>query len=305
MAVIGKRFRKHHTRAKLHPAAIVAICLAAAVLLTVLTGNLLRLWLDDETYARLTRGEEESAELPVGADAKVRKINAYPFVLGDNVESAGGVPAVSVNLNSPLDGSMAYVSDTTAYYGLAGNEKVRLHESFAELSVYTPYISGVFYPQVFSDPLPDLIYAKGAQEAALLREFSRAGGSEIVLCGLPINESDISAVCEYVSLVSHAVGDTPVGVAVSVLDPALDEKWECLARLEQVCDFFVLDLRGAELDPEDIDDAGISSTAEALMKDCSYYFTAYSMRPMLSRSQVGLLSTLEARVYPNYQVLAD
>lgn len=306
MSLVGKRFRKHHTRKKIHPAAVVAICLGAAILLTVLAGNLLRRSLDDQAYDRLTKGEPTPETLPTGeADGvRARAINAYPFTLGDEVENAGGFPALSVLLNDPTDGSLSYVSELSASLGLKGAEDVGLHEQLTELSVYTSYISGVFTTQAFFSELSDIIYAEGAKEASLLREFSRAGGSEIVLCGLPLNEGSIKAVCDYVSLVSHAVGDTPVGVAVDVSEPALAQDWESLARLEEVCDFFVLDLRSAELDPTDIDEAGISPSAVALMRECSYYLTAYSMRPMLSESQTGLLATLEAKVYYNYQVVS-
>ena len=153
--------------------------------------------------------------------------------------------------------------------------------------------------------MPDLVYARGAEEASLLREFSRAGGREVVLCGLPLNLADIGAVCDYVSLVSHAVGNMPVGIAIDASDPALGEKWEALARLEAVCDFFVLDMSRAELDPNDVDASGISPSAERLMQSHSYYLTSYSMRPMVAQSQTGLVSTLEARLYPNYQIAAD
>lgn len=305
MAGVGKRFRRFHTRKGLHPAAIVAICLAAAILLTVITGNLFGMLLDEETYDRLTKGDRETEPLPTGDGAKKRAVNAYPFTLGDPAELAGGVPAVTVVLNDPEDGSMAYASDTTVYLGLAANESVKLHESLAELSVYTPFIGGVFYSQAFKHSLPDLMYAKGAEEAALLREFSRAGGSEIVLCGLPLDDASINAVCSYISLVSHAVGSTPVGVAIDASDPRLSEKWECLAKIAEACDFMVLDLRGFALDSEDVDDTGISPKAEALMRELAYYFKTYSMRPLLSEAQTGLLSTLEARLYPDYQVVAN
>ena len=160
MAGIGRRFRKYHTHRRLHPIAIVAICLVSAILLTVLVGNLLRLWLDDETYARLTQGEEETAPLPAGDGAKKRAVNAYPFTLGDDAGKAGGFPAITVKLNDQ-EGTMAYVSDMTEYQGLAGNESVRLHEALADLSLYTSYISGVFYPQAFAQELPDVVYANG------------------------------------------------------------------------------------------------------------------------------------------------
>ena len=303
MAAIGRRFRRHHTRTKMHPAAIVAICLAVAVVLTVLVGNLLKIRLDEADYQRLTVGEPERQPLPEG-EVKVRRINAYPYTFGDAVEGAGGYPAISVHINDPADGKMAYTSDMTAYLGLLDNENVRLHETFVELSVFASYVSGVFYPQAFRQTIPDLVYAKGAEEAALLREFSRAGGSEVVLCGLPLDESNINAVCEYISLVSHALGDTPVGVAIPVNHPELREGWESLARLERVCDFFVLDLRDVSFPTDDLDEIGASATAEAFLQANAYPITAYSMRLMLDAGQSGLLSTLEARLYPNYQVVA-
>lgn len=48
MSPFGKRFRHHHAHGtrKLHPLAIVGICLAVAVLVTVIVGNLLNIFLD-------------------------------------------------------------------------------------------------------------------------------------------------------------------------------------------------------------------------------------------------------------------
>ena len=304
MAVIGKRFRKHHARRKWRLPAIIAICLGGAILLTVLVGNLLRVWLDDETYDRLTSGEREKNELPLGESANARRIHAYPFVLGEEMETVGGMPAVTVLLNQ-ADGTMTYTSDMTEYLGLSGKEGVLLHEELAELSVFTSYVSGLFYPRAFEQDSPDVRYAKGVQESALLREFARAGGDEIVLCGLPLTASDAESVCEYIASVKYAVGNVPVGVAVDFADGALDSKWEILTRIEQSCDFFVLDLRQMPLDPTDVDDAGISPSAEALMHEADYYLTAYSMRPLLSKEQTGLQSTLEMRLYPNYQISTE
>ena len=61
-----RRYRRQAYRSgALSPLAIAGICVAAVILLTVVVGNLLTLWLDDETYARLTGGEPEEPPVVV------------------------------------------------------------------------------------------------------------------------------------------------------------------------------------------------------------------------------------------------
>ena len=101
--MLGKRFHRRHTRAtRLHPVAIVGICLAAAILLTVIVGNLLKGLLDDETYQKLTQGEEtDTTEKEPPRITNVRNVNAYPFALGQNAEDAVGMTSISVSVNTP------------------------------------------------------------------------------------------------------------------------------------------------------------------------------------------------------------
>ena len=81
MALRRRRYRRrsHRSDTKLHPAVMVGICLATAVLITVVVGNLLTRWLDDETFHRLTIGNEQPKEDQASSQNEVRMVNAYPF----------------------------------------------------------------------------------------------------------------------------------------------------------------------------------------------------------------------------------
>ena len=78
-----RRYRRPTRRAgALSPWAIAGICLGAVILITVIVGNLLTLWLDDETYNRLTAGEEEAREVTPVHKNDLPNVNAYPHGLG-------------------------------------------------------------------------------------------------------------------------------------------------------------------------------------------------------------------------------
>ena len=104
MLPFGRRHRRAHAHAssRLHPAAWIGICLCAAILLTVIAGNLLKIWLDDETFRRFTDGEETDPPTEQQEDPlSVRRVNAYPFALGDPLESLAGQTSLSFSLNTP------------------------------------------------------------------------------------------------------------------------------------------------------------------------------------------------------------
>ena len=124
----ARRFRGHRQRAtRFHPLAIVGICLCAAVLLTVLIGNILNLVVDDDTYHRLTGKEEEDSNPPPSYTANAPRVNAYPFVLGNAVEQVINSPAVAVMVPltlSPLTERIASVSVRTGV--IAGCRSVQV-----------------------------------------------------------------------------------------------------------------------------------------------------------------------------------
>ncbi len=304
MALYPRRFRvrKTHRAHTLHPLAIVGICLAAAIILTLAAGLLLRRLVDDDTYARLTEGETEAAPLPTPDNKLSRAVNAYPFTLGEDTTAMVAKPAATVLLNSP-DGTLSYTSEVASYLGLTGNEAVSLHTAVADLSTFVPYISGIFYPQAPAEQSPDLQYTKALEEGALLREFLRAGGREIVLCSLSLEPTEAEQTLAYIRAVKSAVGNAPVGVAVSPATAA-NENWELLSALEDVCDFLVLDLRGEEIaDDESDENSGISLGVSARLRALDYPITAYSMRPLVDETQARFISTFETTMYPNYQIV--
>ena len=301
--MLGFRFRRHRTRTgKIHPAAIVGICLGVAVLVSLLVGNLLNLWLDDETYRKLTDGNTENTPNDPLFEAKVRNINAYPFTLGEDIDPVLGLPAVSVAINSAR-GEVAYSSAVAAYQGLTQKNEVLLSDTLGELCAFVPYVSGVFYPQAFARDTSDLFYAASVEEAALLREFVHAGGSEILLCGIPLSLQEIDRTVSYLTVLKTASPQTAIGVAVPLSAAKSQDSWEILSKLLTVCDFCALDLTNEAVVDEEPTDSDISPAALSLLSDCSYYLQAYDMRILLSSEQTNLLTTLEIQMYPNYQVI--
>ncbi len=302
MAFRSRRSRSYKTYRPhaLHPAAIVAICLVGAVLLTVTVGLILGKLVDDETYRKLTEGETEPPTPTVQAPAWVPAVNAYPYALGADISDIVAMPAASVALNTPT-GELCYTSPISSQLDLVQNAELSLQTALPDLMAIVPYVSGVFYPQAWNETDGDLEYLRTAKEAVLLREFFRFGGKEIVLCGLPITPEALDKTCNYLATVKQAVGSSPIGVCIPY-DIATDrENWELLAALESACDFLLLDLRDRPL-ADDVDDAGFSPSAWELVTNADYFLSTYSARLLLSKSQPTLLATLEIKIYPNFQV---
>lgn len=303
MALRRRRYRRrsHHSDVKLHPAAIVGICLAAAVVITVVVGLLLSRWLDDETFYRLTVGNEpETGEDAPIADP-VRKVNAYPFSLDDKLDLILGKTSASVSLNSP-DGEPQYRSPLTGYFGFSDEKKPELVEKMESLVGFIPYVSGVFYSNALSHEGEGPRFAAATDEAALLREFVRAGGSEILICGLPLQEID--AIRSYVEGLRFAVGEEiPIGIAVPLSVASSENGWYVISLLLTVCDFCALDVTDAPTVEDDADEFGASPSAEAVIASADYYVSAYGMRLLLSERQKGLLGTLERKLYGDFQVV--
>ena len=302
MALRRRHYRRHSHRsdAKLHPAAILGICLAVAVIVTVVIGNLLKRWLDDDTFHRLTVGHEteESDEVPTVSE--VRKLNAYVYSFDDELDSILGKTSASVSLNSP-EGEPQYCSNLTRYFGFEDAKKTELTEKMESVGGFIPYVSGVFYSRALSYEDDTPRFAAATDEAALMREFVRAGGSEIVVCGLPTDKSD--AVLEYLKILRFAVGDIPIGVAVPLSVASSENGWYVISKLLTVCDFCALDVTDAPTAENDADEYGISPSAEQVLASADYYVSAYGMRLLLSERQALLLGTLERRMYPNFQVV--
>ena len=303
MAFGGMRLkgRRQHTPQKIHPLAIVAICLAVTVLLTVVVGNLLKIWIDDDLLAKLTSGYE--TEEPEGDDGEmptVRNVNAYLFELGDGIDTAVGKTALSVPINKP-DGTMCYSSELTEYLGLTSELNADLDETLTEAYAMVPYISGVFYSRALTYESEDLRYAATVQEAAILREFLRAGGSEIVIRGLPLERLTPDEVRNYIDMLRASAENFHIGVALDWEQVRSENGWRVPAVFAPLADFCVLDLTGAELE-DDVDEAGVSASAERLLADCRYYVAQYGLRLLVSDAQEGLITTMEIRQVANFQI---
>lgn len=290
MAHFRPRLHRYRSRSsgKLHPLAIVGICLGAAILIALIVGNLLNLWLDDETYQKLTDGKNEPPETEAPAFTReVPTARLYPFTLGDPLSSlsSGNTPppsALSVSLNTPA-GDLLYSSTVADYQGILGDAKIPLSENMTKLTGTVPYVSGVFYPQALSMESTDLVFAATANEIALLHEFAASGASEILLVGLPFETDAFSATLSYVNAVSQALGETPVGVALprSVATSALG--WQIIPALLEVADFIAYDLQNED-----------ASLAEDLLLEANYYLVQYQMRLLIDSTQTELIGIAEA-----------
>lgn len=305
MAPFGRRLHRHHTRggsAKMHPLAVVGICLGVAVVITVIVGNLLNIFLDDDTYRKLTDGEEAETAVDPVVQSSVRDVNAYPFFLGGNTDEIVGHTAVSVALNR-ADGTLCYTSDVAKHFGLPTLEEVVLFDAVTELNGFVPYISGAFYSHALENDNPDLQYAVTAQESALLREFLHVGGSEVLIFGLTPTVDNIDNVVAYLKTVKLAAGKSPVGIAIPHAIASDRANWSLLAKLGETCDFLALDMTAEEIDASDVNDLGISPAAEKLIADSDYLLTAYDMRLVFAESQTALISTAVAKMQPDFQIV--
>lgn len=282
MRLLSGRRRRYGTygERKRSPWIIIAICVLTALIITIVIGNLLKAWLDDETYRALTEGTTEppiEEETPPAAHKQVRA-NAY--VLGENTDHLWEAPEVSILINTP-DGTVCYPSPVVSYYGFSYTGKTTLSEGFEELSAVASYVSGVFYPRAYRLESADLRYAETAKEAALLREFLEAGGNEIVLVGLPWDSEtvDRDVLLTYVRDLRSILGDTPIGVAIPLSIANDGKNWRLLAKLEETCNFCLLDLREA-------DD---TRTPEEWLADYNYFRKQYAMRLLLGANQTDLV----------------
>ncbi len=301
MAFLKRRYRRYGQRpAYRTPWVILGSVLVAAVILTLVTGLLLRRWLDDETYQKLTQGLPEESPVTSPVKISVPNVNAYPFVLGSDPADARKVPAISISINTP-SGELLYSSAVAEYLHLTCKKSVSLTEQMQAVLPQTAYISGVFYPSAFAYEYEPLHYAATAGDTALLREFLSTGAREVLLVELPLDTQPLARILSYVEAMKAGTdGLGAVGVAVPAALAASEGGWEILERLLTVCDFLVLDLQN-EACAED----GTAPTPEELLSRYHYYLTQYSMRLLLTDGQVALREELEMRMHGNYQIITS
>ena len=293
-----RRYRRQRRRAgSPSPWLIAAICVGIVILITVVIGNLLKLWLDDETYTRLTEGDPEKAPLYEVQKTTLPNINAYPYILGSNTSSIAKTPNVSISLNTP-EGVLLYHSPVSTHQAMEGNNKLALADEMQKIASYTTYISGVFYPQAFTYENADMRFAVTAQESALVREFLRAGGRDLILASIPFHILSQESVVEYVRTVKLAAGDSAVGVAIPLSYALRQNSWETIGALFSVCDFCVLDVSEA---PKKQD--GEFMTAQEILAEADFFLKQYDMRLMLTDQQKDLQALIEEQGLADFQII--
>lgn len=291
MKLFGNRRINTHRRGALSPLAIVLICAGAALLLTIIVGLMLNVWLDDETYDRLTNGEPKEEENAEENKSYTRNIHADAYVFGEEAESFWeNFSEISVTLNTPA-GQVNYTSEVVAYLGLTSTSDRVLYDEMSQLSFSVNFISGVFYPQALYYEGADLQYAAAAKECAVMQEFLHTGGSEILLCGIPFGRTDTASILRYIKQVKAMAGNSPVGVAVPLAVARADGAWTMLESLAKECDFLAIDLT----------EATSVGGADQILTDARYYIQQYDMRIVLNRRQEELV--LAVYTYPDVQII--
>ncbi len=291
MASFGIRRRRHrnlHNRRdrKITPAAIIAICIASALLVSIIIGTLLKVFLDEEAYRRLVEPKEEEPAVADPVLTNLPDLNAYPYVFGSDTDTIQS-GAVSVSINGPL-GVLHYTSPVSAYLAIPDTAPHNFTETMIKLNENTNYISGVFYPQASGQQSSDLGYALALRERALIAEFLRNGGNDVLLCNVSLSQA-----ADYVSAIKADTPTAAIGIAVPLADAQANEAQ--IPTLLKACDFCALDLRGITPAAEE--------DAYTLLKSLSYYLIGYDMRLLLSSDQTLLISQLQNFSVPDYQII--
>ena len=291
--------RLHHRGRRMSPLAIVGICLGAAVLIALIVGNILNAWLDDEKMNALKGTQQEDAvpHVPDPPSRTVPSIRAYPFTLGDDVQkltsdAEAKLNAVSVSLNTP-DGKTTYRSDVADHLGLTALTDASLSDEMLRLTAEIPYVCGAFYlPELSGAENADLLYAMATTDAALMREFIHAGGSEILLLRGSFDADTLPYLTDYVALLKASLGNTPLVLSVPLETAMQEDQWQLLPALRPLVDLLAVDLR--EVADTDMEQA---------LLNANYYVSAYDMRLVVSEKQTSRISTVEA-VYSDYQIIS-
>ena len=291
MALYGRRPRHYRNtyHRRLHPLALIAICVGAALIITLIVGNLLKIFLDEDAYNRLVN-PHSSSESGESVKAEISDIQAQPFLLGSTTESLPS--AISVSLNTS-EGALLYKSPVSAQFTLAQNDKVDLTTSMPALS--DTYISGVFFPQAFKQSSADLRYTTELCERALLREFFTLGGDEILLVGVNPSADSLSDLISYISALKNESEHATVGVAIAPTVLQSENGGEMLLELFKVCDFFALDLKNSATPPDSEHADFLMSLTKTLLQ--------YDMRLLLSQAQTELIDALDDTQIKDYQIL--
>lgn len=292
MQLFGDRLHNSsHRRGTLSPLAIILICTGAALLLAIIIGLFLNALLDDEAYKRLTVGKQPEQEQNEIDKTYTRDVHADAYVFGKEGESVWeNLSEISVTLNTPT-GQVNYTSEVVEFLAMQSISKATLYDAMGEVNMFADFVSGVFYPQALYSEGSDLQYAAAAKECALMREFLHAGGSEVLLCGIPFSRTDTASIIRYVKQVKAMAGDSPVGVAIPLAIARADGAWTLLESLAKECDFLAIDLS---------ETASVGG-AEQILTDARYYIQQYDMRVVLSEQQEDLI--LAAFVYPDVQII--
>ncbi len=301
MAPLGRRFyRKSRFRTGKHnPWVVVAIVTGSVLLLTLLAGNLLNLFLDDEAYQRWTEGDDTTppvSDTPVLPNRPL-PIKAYPYDLENGGSFTAESRTAAVFLNGE-DGRLSCSSEVSELFALeSGSSSLTSRMSY--LSGRADYISGVYHVTAFNEQADATVYyAAAARDGAILREFVQAGGREVVLSGFPLAEMSYSDLMAYLAQIKEALPLTPVGVSIGINELLQPRGWELLSQALMACDFCVIDLRGEATDTE-----GAPMTPERVLNATDYYRSQYGARLMVGAGQSGLLAGLDQKKITDYMIV--
>lgn len=268
--------------------AILIFAAVGAVLFAVILGSILRRAVDDETYRRLTEGEKSEEQIPDRSGLYRPDLHANPFVLGSPVNFSPEDSVLSISINR-ADGSFRYTSDLTVYLGKISDNPASLTDSMNALGAAATYISGVYFPEALSAEKESVFEVAVSEEIGLLKEFLRAGGSEILIV-TPLNDPD--RIVSYLDALRAELPEAPIGVAIPLAAALSEEGWLTVGTVEKHCDFCALDLSGE--DP--------ARDVNAVFADADFYLRTHDMRLLLAEDQTEWIAKAEELLLPDVQI---
>lgn len=247
-------------------------------------------------------------------DKTVKPVDAYIFPQGADMHAyaARGITDLSVCL-CDSEGSLSYTSELGGLDGFITNAENRsLAEQVEYIHEWDGYICAYFYVRSFQIEDSTLRELYKSYELALIREAALAGVDDIMLIGIPIDDSTVAEAEQYVSRACLTAEDTVIGVLVAPELMSLTEQHIYHAsRIREACDYIALDFRSLSPDADLVKEVD-SETAEEeksnlviALEQMEYYIKSYSMRIVLSKDNSTLYDSMKNLGVKNMQIIGD
>lgn len=291
----GRRSSKRWVAVVLAAVAFIALCFVISVVIGLALGRRADEYQPDPKY------DFDYKEYYSG-NKKVKIVDAheYQWGFGTSHYLSQGISDFSVCLRDS-DGFITYDSQVDVSFGEVSEGSRKLSDAVDAVHNVDGYVCGYIYVQSFKIEDSYLRGVYKAYEAALVAEASRGGVDEILLVGIEPTSDNIDEIERFVSDMSRAAGDKPLGVLLSREIFSATENGDYRAsRIRSVCDFVALDMRDL---PKDADAGAEESVLFKTLGEMEYYIKSYSMRVVLSTENSSLYDSFLRFGAENVQII--